>query len=220
MSAHPELPQGTVYGVLMNTESECQALAGAMQLAPYQKPPQAPVLYIKTANTYTASGGVVRLPADVPEVALGGSFLMGFRAVAGVDRTQLAINNIANGPVQCWRLALDLCVPHSQFYRPPVKHHCRDGFLGLGTPIAPDAQPEPPPIELWVNGALVQRIDWSGLQRAPEQLLDAVREFTHLQAGDELMIGTVFNKPTARAGDTIELRAAGHPPLTITLERA
>jgi 5-oxopent-3-ene-1,2,5-tricarboxylate decarboxylase / 2-hydroxyhepta-2,4-diene-1,7-dioate isomerase len=214
------MPRGTVYGVLMNTDSEWQALAPAMHQAPYQQEPQAPVLYIKTANTYSASGSTVYLPADVPEVALGATFLMAFEPLARTNNAQAAIKTIANDLFKFWRLTLDISVPHTSFYRPPVKHNCRDGFLGLGTPVAGSTDNALPAIELLINGQVVQRIDWQGLRRKPAQLLADVLEFTQLQAGDELMTGTAFHKPLARVGDVLELRAAGHAPLTITLAAA
>lgn len=49
-------PQGTVYGALLNFQQEWNLRAPQMTEAPYKGAPQAPVLFIKTANTYTASG--------------------------------------------------------------------------------------------------------------------------------------------------------------------
>ncbi len=68
MTETPRLTTGTAYGVLMNTASEWQVLASAMLNPPYQAPPQAPVLYIKPANTFSTSGDLVRLPTGVAEI--------------------------------------------------------------------------------------------------------------------------------------------------------
>ena len=62
------LPQGTVYGTLMNFKNEHAALAAQMHAAPYKAAPQAPVLYIKTANTFSAHGSAIALPPKVLEV--------------------------------------------------------------------------------------------------------------------------------------------------------
>ena len=48
----PYRPEGTVYGVLLNSNDEFAALAAQMTSPPYKTPPKAPVLYIKTANTW------------------------------------------------------------------------------------------------------------------------------------------------------------------------
>ena len=45
-----------------------------MNEPPYKAPPQAPVLFVKTANTFNASGGVVELPANVSEIEVGATF--------------------------------------------------------------------------------------------------------------------------------------------------
>ena len=55
-----------MYGTLLNFRDEVAALAPQMTQPPYKAPPQAPVLFVKTANTWSASGAAV--PVPVPEV--------------------------------------------------------------------------------------------------------------------------------------------------------
>jgi 5-oxopent-3-ene-1,2,5-tricarboxylate decarboxylase/2-hydroxyhepta-2,4-diene-1,7-dioate isomerase len=56
------MPAGTVYGTLLNFRAEVDALwAPQMNEPPYKAPPQAPVLYVKTANTWTPAR-----PSDWP----------------------------------------------------------------------------------------------------------------------------------------------------------
>jgi 5-oxopent-3-ene-1,2,5-tricarboxylate decarboxylase/2-hydroxyhepta-2,4-diene-1,7-dioate isomerase len=45
----------------------------ARRRAALQGAPQAPVLFIKTANTFSAQGAAIPLPARVPEVDVGAS---------------------------------------------------------------------------------------------------------------------------------------------------
>jgi 5-oxopent-3-ene-1,2,5-tricarboxylate decarboxylase / 2-hydroxyhepta-2,4-diene-1,7-dioate isomerase len=47
------IPTGTVYGTLLNFRAEVLALAPQMHELPYKAPPKAPVLFIKTANTWS-----------------------------------------------------------------------------------------------------------------------------------------------------------------------
>ena len=47
--------KGTVYGVILNDHRSLQKI-GPLDGAPYQGAPQAPVLYLKPANTHAASG--------------------------------------------------------------------------------------------------------------------------------------------------------------------
>ena len=50
------MPTGTVYGTLLNFKTELAAMQPQMNQPPYKAPPQAPVLYIKPANTWSANG--------------------------------------------------------------------------------------------------------------------------------------------------------------------
>ena len=61
-------PTGTVYGTLLNFKAERAAMAAQMTEPPYKAPPQAPVLYVKTANTVNASGGIVQVPKNVLKI--------------------------------------------------------------------------------------------------------------------------------------------------------
>jgi 5-oxopent-3-ene-1,2,5-tricarboxylate decarboxylase/2-hydroxyhepta-2,4-diene-1,7-dioate isomerase len=119
------MPQGTVYGTLLNFQSEVTHWTARMTEAPYKAPPKAPVLYIKPANTWSASGATIPVPARVPEVEVGATIAM----VMG-----------AGGVVAGYVLMNDLSVPHTSFFRPPVKFKCLDGFLGVGSQVLPAAE--------------------------------------------------------------------------------
>ena len=96
-----------------------------MPEAPYKGAPKAPVLFIKTANTYTPSGGVIALPHTATEVDIGANLAWVF----GADEK----------PVACV-LVNDISIPHESYYRPPVKFKCVDGFLGVGSKARDIAQ--------------------------------------------------------------------------------
>ena len=70
------LPAGTVYGVLLNFRAEVEALAPQMHEPPYKAPPKAPILYVKTANTWSPHGSAITVPAHVPEVEVGATIAM------------------------------------------------------------------------------------------------------------------------------------------------
>ena len=75
-SASPYWPAGTVYGTLLNFRDEVAALSAQMTQPPYKAPPQAPVLFVKTANTWSANGAAVPVPERVPEVEVGATVAM------------------------------------------------------------------------------------------------------------------------------------------------
>lgn len=204
----PYLPEGTVYGTLLNFRREQALWAARMSEPPYQAPPRAPVLYIKTANTFSANGAAIALPDSAPEVELGATLglVMGRAGPAGAV------------------LMNDLSLPHASYYRPPVKYRCLDGLLGIGPRCVPlaglDALAELK-LEVRVNGELVQTVALSELVRDAATLLADVAEFMSLQPGDLLMLGTDCladgSRPCARAGDRIEISAPGFEPLVNSL---
>ena len=206
MSSAPHfLPTGTVYGTLLNFRAEVVALAAQMTQPPYKAPPKAPVLYVKTANTWSPHGSAIAVPAAVPEVEIGASIGM----VIG-----------AEGDIEGFVLMNDLSIPHASFFRPPVKFKCVDGFLGIG-PVLRDAQEVADPanflVEVRIDGELKQSIVFSQLVRPAQQLLADVGEFMTLAHGDVLMLGCDLGRPLARAGQRIDISAPGFETLSNTL---
>lgn len=199
------LPTGTVYGTLLNFRAEVEALAPQMTQPPYKASPKAPVLYVKTANTWSPHGSAITVPSSVPEVEIGASIGM----VIG-----------AEGDVEGFVLMNDLSIPHASFFRPPVKFKCVDGFLGIG-PALRDAREVADPagfhVEVRINGELKQSIDFSQLVRPAQQLLADVGEFMTLAHGDVLLLGCDADRPLARAGDRIEISSPGFEALVNTL---
>ena len=47
-----------------------------MNQPPYKAPPQAPVLYVKPANTWSTNGASIAVPASVAEVEVGATIAM------------------------------------------------------------------------------------------------------------------------------------------------
>jgi 5-oxopent-3-ene-1,2,5-tricarboxylate decarboxylase / 2-hydroxyhepta-2,4-diene-1,7-dioate isomerase len=195
----------TVYGTLLNFRGEVDALGAQMNEAPYGAPPKAPVLYIKPANTWSANGATIALPARVTQVDIGATIAMLMKAP---------------GEVAGYLLMNDLSIPHTSLFRPPVKFKCLDGFLGIGDTLLPaggDVDPARLRIEVRVNGELKQSIDFARLVRPAVQLLADVGEFMTLGAGDVLMLGVDAGRPLAKPGDRVEISGLGLGTLSNTL---
>jgi 5-oxopent-3-ene-1,2,5-tricarboxylate decarboxylase / 2-hydroxyhepta-2,4-diene-1,7-dioate isomerase len=188
---------GTVFGTLLNFRGELQALGDKVNEPPYKAPPRAPVLYIKPANTWSAHGADIPLPANVPQVEIGAT---------------IAIVMKAPGEVAGYVLMNDFSVPHASLFRPPVKYKCLDGFLGIGGTLlaqGPAIDPSAFVVEVRVNGELRQTVAFNNLVR--------VGEFMTLGAGDALMLGCDVGRPLAAVGDRIEISAPGLGSLSNTL---
>ncbi len=200
----PYWPQGTVYGALLNFKREWDLRAPQMSESPHKGAPKAPVLFIKTANTFTASGDSIAIPANVPEVDVGANLAWVFGADARV--------------VACV-LVNDVSVPHESYYRPPVKFKCLDGFLGVGRQAKAVAQVQSDAVLLTVkvNGHEVQRVNYADTVRASQKLLADISEFMTFQEGDVLLLGSDClpdgKRPRAKAGDVVEISAPGFETL-------
>lgn len=209
-------PRGTVYGPLLNFQRELALWAARMNEAPYKAPPQAPVLYIKTANTFSPSGGTVVLPPGAEALAVGATIglVMG-EPLPGCSKPRLSA---LAGCV----LLNDWCVPHDSYFRPPVKTRCADGLLGVGPSLVPmPVVLDGLQIEVRINGVWKQTVGLADLVRPAAQLLADVGEFMTLQPGDVLMLGTDClmdgSRPLAKARDTVEISAPGFKPVVHTV---
>lgn len=202
---------GTVYGVLLNGQAEWEAWAPRMTEPPYRAAPQAPVLYIKTANTWCASGAATAVPAGGAEVGASLALVLGGPACRVVAAQ--ALDHVA-GCV----LVNDLALPHASYYRPPLPQRNRDGFLGIGPRLATLQQigdPNRLRLQVRIDGRLRQTVDLARMRRPAAQLIAEVSEFLTLQRGDVLLLGLGAPRPLARAGQRIEIQAPEAPALGV-----
>lgn len=211
MSLPPVTAAGTVYGVLLNSKDEWAAWAPQMTEPPYKAAPKAPVLYVKTANTWSACGSAIAVPARAPEVEIGASLGMVIGAAAQHVTAAEALAHVAG-----YVLVNDLSLPHASFYRPPVKYKNLDGFLGIGPTLATPAElgsPNRLRLEVRIDGRLRQTVDLAQMLRPAAQLVADVSGFMTLRRGDVLLLGLGANRPLARAGQRIDIHAPGIPSL-------
>ena len=201
---NPYWPRGTVYGALLNFQQEWNLKAPQMTEAPYKGAPKAPVLFIKTANTWTASGRSIEIPVSVAEVDIGANLAW----VIGADAK----------PIACV-LVNDVSIPHESYYRPPVKYKCVDGFMGVGAKARPidQVQTDSVVMTVKVNGQEMQRVDYADTVRQSHALLNDISEFMTFQEGDVLLLGSDClpdgKRPRAKAGDVVEISAQGFDTL-------
>jgi 5-oxopent-3-ene-1,2,5-tricarboxylate decarboxylase/2-hydroxyhepta-2,4-diene-1,7-dioate isomerase len=199
-------PRGTVYGTLLNFQREWSLWQERMTQDPHKAAPNAPVLYIKSANTFCPAQHDLVLQDGVQAVEIGATLglVMGPSTPYSPHVKALALLN-------------DWSVPHASYFRPPVKHRCRDGFLALPahpTPISDELTTlHQCQLQVFLNDTLVQTVHLHELVRDIPTLLKDVHEFMTLQDDDVLMIGTDMTdsgqRVLAHAGDTVRLHAEG-----------
>ncbi len=201
-------PTGTVYGTLLNFKDEVAALASQMTQPPYNATPQAPVLYVKTANTWSFQSDQVPVPAGIAQLEIGATIAV----VIGPTPDTIAGYVMLN----------DFSIAHASFFRPPVKFKCLDGFLGVGAVLVPAGMVGDPALlklEVCINGELRQVLDFSKLVRGVTTLLADVNDFMSLQPGDLLMLGCDClpggGRPLAQVGDRVDISSPACPSLGV-----
>ncbi|EKS9912407.1 fumarylacetoacetate hydrolase family protein [Burkholderia multivorans] len=206
---------GTVYGALLNERAALAALGDAVHAAPYGRPPQAPVLYIKPANTHASDGAAVVVPAGVEALEIGASVAVVFARRATRVPAARALDYVHG-----FTLASDVSVPHPDYYRPAVRFKCRDGFCPLGPAVVPAAalaDVDAIALSVRIDGEVVARTSTATLIRPVRELIADISAFMSFDAGDVLLLGVAGGAPHARAGSTVEIAADGIGTLRHTL---
>ncbi|MGO9512303.1 MAG: fumarylacetoacetate hydrolase family protein [Steroidobacteraceae bacterium] len=199
-----------MYGTLLNHRSALAALDGELALPPYNAPPRAPVLYVKPRNTLAVSGEPVEIPAAASDFGVAE---LQVAACLGIVIGRTACNVSEAGGldhVAGYLIVNDVSIPHTNYYRPPVRYNARDGFCPLGprvTPRARVADPNALTIRTYVDGALAQTMSTADLVRSVARLLADVTEFMTLAPGDVLATGAAAPAPRVRAGQTVAMEA-------------
>ncbi|WP_338911276.1 fumarylacetoacetate hydrolase family protein [Mycetohabitans rhizoxinica] len=202
---------GTVYGVLLNFRGVLQALGDAVNQPPYQRPPQAPVLYIKPANTLAGDGDKVQVPHDdagacavaVDSLEIGASL-----GIVFARRTTRVKERDALDAVLGFTVVNDVSVPHSSLYRPAVRFNARDGFCPLGPVIVPTGHvgtPNALDITVRINGQVRQQANTRDAIRGVARLIEEVSAFMSFERGDVLLLGVPPHAPRAQPGDAVEI---------------
>jgi len=216
----PDLPVtiGTVIGAALNDQDEFDRLVGAMHAAPYQAPPQRPVLYLKPANTHCAHNSAVEIDPDVSELAVTACLAV----VIGAPVSR-ATPEQAAAAMLGYTLAADLSVPHASFYRPAIRQKCRDNFCPLGPWIVSTGTqgvPDDVDLVLTINGREAQHSRSGKLVRRAATLLAEISQFMTFAPGDVLLVGASQGLPRAGHGDRVEISSESVGTLGFSLSAA
>lgn len=196
-----------VYGVLLNFRNELAALGDAVNEKPYAKPPRAPVLYVKPANTWIGDSGRIPLPAGESVVQPGATVGIVFGRIATRVSEREAFAHVAG-----YCVINDVRLPHESFYRPALRQLCRDGFCAIGARVVEHDEVgnlAALTLRTYINGSLQHESNTADLVRSVPRLIADVTDFMTLSPGDILMLGVAAGRASARAGDRIRIEAAG-----------
>lgn len=176
---------GTVVAVLLNHPETVGALGEAVHEKPYLKPPQAPVLYVRPANTWSADATTITLPDDVDAVDVEATFGIVFdRATSQVGVAE------ALDHVRGYVVVADLAMPHASVYRPAIRQRNRDGFCVFGADVI-DADLRDARVTTQVGDEIVASATTADLLRDVPTLIAEVSAFMRFDAGDVLLVGAI-----------------------------
>lgn len=195
-----------MYGILLNAREALEHAGEALRQTPYDGLPVAPVLYLKTPNTWAADGARVAVPAGVDALSVNAALGLLIGAPATRLREEEALEAVLG-----YVLAIELSIPHASLHRPAVKHRCGDGFLPMGAVVDRGAAGEPDQlaVELGIDGEPASRLRMDRLVRPVRRLLADVTEFMSLEPGDLLLAGLSPDPARAGPGAEIAVEAAG-----------
>jgi 5-oxopent-3-ene-1,2,5-tricarboxylate decarboxylase/2-hydroxyhepta-2,4-diene-1,7-dioate isomerase len=148
----------------------------------------------------------VAVPADPGVVRIDATL----GVVIGRDATRVSEAQ-ARDYVAGYVIASDVTLPHDNYYRPPLRTRCRDGFCPMTACLSPGAEfdADRAVIDIFVNGKAVHRRSLEGLLRPIGKLIADVTEYMTLPAGSVLLVGAPEGAPLAHPGDEVRIDIAG-----------
>ena len=209
---------GVVYGILLNVAADIASRRDQFSAPPYQALPQAPILYVKPANTRIGHGGSVTMPAGATRLTVGVTLGLVIGATASRRTLDDALAVVA-GVV----LVIDLSILHDSLHRPAIREKCFDGACPVGSTVVPlAALPalDTLVVHAMIDGARRSETRFDGLVRPIPQLIADVTAFLTLHPGDVLLAGMPLVLPEAGPGQTVGAVADGLGTLEVRLVTA
>jgi len=194
----------SVIGVALNFRETMVRLGSAFAAPPYNRPPQAPVLYLKTPNTWISPGQPIPCLAGVPRLRLAGTLGVVISRTACRVAAEDTSHYIAG-----FAVVNDVSIPHESFYRPALRERCSDSFCSIGDPSYLQVAHAEFEINVLVNNVLRCNARTSSLVRSIPHLIQDVSEFMTLHPNDVLLIGEPDSAPLCSPGDKVRVEIPG-----------
>jgi len=194
----------SVIGVALNFRETLVRLSPAFAAPPYKSPPKAPILYLKTPNTWIAPGDSIPCPPGVPRLRMAGTLGVVLSRTACRVTAENAFHHIGG-----FTVVNDVSIPHESFYRPALRERCFDSFCAISLPLFPPTHQREFEINVLVNNVLRSNARTSSLVRSIPQLIQDVSEFMTLHPRDILLIGEPDASPLCSPGDKVRVEIPG-----------
>jgi 5-oxopent-3-ene-1,2,5-tricarboxylate decarboxylase/2-hydroxyhepta-2,4-diene-1,7-dioate isomerase len=192
----------SVIGVALNFQETLQKLNGSFASLPYERPPQAPILYLKTPNTWIKSGQNIPCPVGTSRLKMAGTLGVVISKVACRVRADDAFNFVAG-----FTVVNDVSVPHESLFQLAIRERCSDSFCSIGEVQFSDQRNFE--IGVVINNILRSVIQTTSLVRSIPELIRDISEFMTLRPGDILLVGEPEQSPLAGPGDFVRVEIPG-----------
>jgi len=189
---------GHIYGVVLNDRDEQADVGASFHAAPYGKPPQAPVIFMKPRVSMQFWPGSA--DAQGPYRASTSLALLFAEDASAATEDQVA------RCIGATAIAIDLSLAQPNYYRPAIAFRNAEGTLVLGNwsaPVYPDE------LYLSVEGQAAHSWHLSRLVRNIPALVAETSQFLTLKAGDVLLVGLPGDAPEVYSGQSVRAHAQG-----------
>ncbi len=199
-----------VYVAALNRAGILADLGDALHREPYLRPPVAPILHLKPANTWIGPGDPIPCPPGVSHLRIGGTIGLVIGRTARRVSAEEALDHVTG-----LTLCHDVSIRYQSHYRPAIKQRCRDGFCPIGetAPLPAGLDPDRLEVTIEINGVVRSRSTGADLVRGAATLLAEVSRFITFEPGDLLLLGEPSDAPVAAPGDRVRITAPGIAPL-------
>jgi 5-oxopent-3-ene-1,2,5-tricarboxylate decarboxylase/2-hydroxyhepta-2,4-diene-1,7-dioate isomerase len=201
-------PAPVIVGVELNARAVVEAMAAQFHEPPYKSPPQTPVLFFKTANTWIAGGEAVICPRGETGLEVRPNLVL----VIGTEIPHRRFDTARlHDHLAGYRILNDLSLPIRSFHRPPVRAKGFDTFGPLGPAVGRDVIGDPGAvaIETRINGESCQRASTADLVRGPAELVQAITDIMALRKGDMVALGAPAEPIECGPGDRVTIAIDG-----------
>jgi len=189
---------------LCMTEAPRSVIGVALNFAVPSPAPLAPVLYLKTPNTWIASGAHIPCPAGHDRIRCAGTLGIVIARNACRVAAADAFDFIAG-----FTVVNDVSLPHDSLLRPAIRQRCFDGSCSIGETCPQVAGQTLFEIGVVINNVLRSVDHTASLVRSIPQLIQDISEFMTLREGDILLVGEPVTSPLAQPGDNVRVEIPG-----------
>jgi 5-oxopent-3-ene-1,2,5-tricarboxylate decarboxylase/2-hydroxyhepta-2,4-diene-1,7-dioate isomerase len=186
------------------TEAPRSVIGVALNFAASQPPPQAPVLYLKTPNTWIKPGDHIPCPSGLPGLRCAGTLGI----VISRHACRVAAGN-AFDFIAGFTVVNDVSIPHDSLFRPAIRQRCFDASCAIGETCPQINGQSAFEIGVVINNVLRSVANTSALVRSIPSLIQDISEFMTLREGDILLVGEPETSPVAHPGDNVRVEIPG-----------